>query len=178
MKTVPLARFSGARILAGPGVALMALAALLSLRFGLLPFWYDRLSSFDYWAMAAVATAGMIASLVLHDLAHLVAAKLAGETPHDVRLLLFGGIDTLESKPQSRRAEWKIAFAGPLVSALLGIAVFYVCYYLDRRAYPLQIVGTLFHIAAANLTLAFFNVLPFYPLDGGRALRSWVWRRR
>jgi Zn-dependent protease/CBS domain-containing protein len=161
----------------GPGAGILSILILLSLRYGLFPFWYDGHSASTYWLMAIAGTVGMFLSLLAHDCAHILAEKIFLCKPRSVNFYMFGDV-SLGDEPTNRKVEWKVAFAGPIVSLILGLALFGTSLASDMHAFPQPWVGVLFHLAAANLTLAFFNFLPFFPLDGGRVVRATLWRRK
>lgn len=170
-------RFGEANILVGPGVAVFAALMVLSFRYGLFPFWYEGLSAFTYWGMSLATTAGILVSVFLHDMSHLFSERWLGGKPKSIHFYLFGDVP-VGDEPTARKIEWKVAFAGPLFSLALGLALFGICLYGDKHGMARPLVGILFHVAAANLTLALFNLLPFFPLDGGRVLRAMLWRSR
>lgn len=172
---ISVINFHGARLLVGPGTALFAAGVLLSLRYGLFPcFLTVTLRSF--WLMAFWATLGILGSLVLHDMAHMVAARFLGVRPKN-RFYMFGDIENGD-EPRNRKKDWKIALAGPIASLMLGLTLCFISYLTDIFGFEREVVSVLFHVAAMNLTLAFLNFLPCFPLDGGRVMRAWMWEKR
>jgi Zn-dependent protease len=117
----------------------------------------------------------LFAALVAHELGHALVARRCGVSVSAITLFVFGGAASLESEPRSARDELCIAVAGPLVSVALAV----VTYGLARIS-PTPIVhDPLEWLARVNLGIALFNMLPGFPLDGGRILRAvlWAWRR-
>lgn len=130
-----------------------------------------------YLIMAIAATLCFFASLLLHELAHSVVARRLGLPIKSITLFLFGGVAELEAEPKSAQVEFWVALAGPAMS--LGLAFgFWVLEQgvaLVFDAAPLRVV--LSYLALINLVLALFNLVPAFPLDGGRVLRAYLWHR-
>ncbi|PSQ32311.1 metalloprotease [Halobacteriales archaeon SW_10_68_16] len=132
------------------------------------------------WALGAVAAVGLFAGVVLHELGHSVVAMRFGYTIESITLWLFGGIANLEEMPEDWRQELYIAVAGPVVSVLLGVA-FYVAFLAVPPAHSLGLDAARFilgYLALMNVALAAFNMLPGFPMDGGRVLRALLARSR
>ncbi|MBS0517968.1 MAG: site-2 protease family protein [Proteobacteria bacterium] len=125
-----------------------------------------------YW-LTAVATAILVfASILLHELGHSVVAMRYGVPVRSITLYLFGGVSQIDAEPPSAIAEFFVAIAGPLVSLFIAIA-FYAVRPLVSSVEPLSgLAGYLIYI---NLGVALFNLIPGYPLDGGRVFRAIVW---
>ena len=126
-------------------------------------------------AFAAVITALLFfTSLILHELGHAVVAMKHGIPVYSITLFIFGGVARIGREPDSARAEFQVAIAGPLVSVALSV-FFFLLYgltltHFDRAA-------TIFEtLVLVNLVIAVFNLLPGFPLDGGRVLRAAVWK--
>ncbi|MDE2572342.1 MAG: site-2 protease family protein [bacterium] len=130
------------------------------------------------WALAALAAAAFFASVVIHEFAHALTARRFGVTTLAIRLFLFGGAATIASEPPTPAAEVAIAAAGPMCSALLavlcGAGVEALLLFGGRP----DVALLLMYLAAANALVAAFNLLPAYPLDGGRILRACLWQWR
>jgi Zn-dependent protease/predicted transcriptional regulator len=116
---------------------------------------------------------GLFASLILHELAHSLIARRYGLGIGGITLFLFGGVAELVDEPKSAASEFWIAIAGPLMSfALAGL------FSLAALAVGDGLLGIiLVYLGSINLVLAVFNLLPAFPLDGGRVLRAWLWAR-
>jgi Zn-dependent protease/predicted transcriptional regulator len=134
------------------------------------PEWGDRVI-----LTMAVATAILFfISLLLHELAHSVVAKSNGLPVREITLFALGGVSQIEKNPTSAKLEFWMAFVGPLTSAVIGV----VCVTLARLVgLPSSDPWTamLLWLGYINLTLAAFNLIPGYPLDGGRVLRAIIW---
>jgi Zn-dependent protease len=132
------------------------------------------------YGIAAVCALALFASVVFHEFAHALVARRFGVQTRAITLFLFGGVATLENEPPTPRAEIAIALAGPAASALLGVAAFGLFRLVDplvRGAAGADIGMALAYLALANVVLALFNLLPSFPMDGGRVLRAVLWHR-
>lgn len=154
----------------------LLIAALIvwSLASGYLPQVLPGLSGGAYVALAVAAMLGLFGSLILHELAHSLVARRYGLGIGGITLFLFGGVAELVDEPESAASEFWIAVAGPAMSfALSGL------FGLAALATGAEgVLGTILaYLASINLILAVFNLIPAFPLDGGRVLRAWLWRR-
>lgn len=130
-----------------------------------------------YWVAGAGGALVLLASLVAHELAHAVVARRAGVPVGSVTLWLFGGVTTLGGEAKTPSAAFRIAIAGPATSlALAAIFGGLVAVLPTVGAAPIA-VGVASWLAGINLLLGLFNLLPGAPLDGGRVLRAFLWRR-
>lgn len=115
-------------------------------------------------------------SIFLHEYAHAAVARLEGVQVLEIVLHPFGGLARLRREPDTPRAEFRIAIAGPTASFLL--AIFFAVLMTLANSAGLDILrNLLFMLALLNFLLAIFNLFPGYPLDGGRVLRAYLWRR-
>ena len=144
-----------------------------SLGAGYLPDSYPELSSATTWLVATITAALFLSSVLLHELGHVVIAQRNGLTVSGIRLWIFGGVATIDGQPRSAGAEFRIAIAGPFVSAVIAGSCL-LLFEIDRSIAWLAAPSEwLFRV---NLALLVFNLLPGFPLDGGRVLRAAVWR--
>jgi len=130
--------------------------------------WQPRL----YWFMGAVTAIMLFVSVLLHELGHSVVALRYRIPVRSITLFLFGGIAQIGAEPPSAIAEFFIAIAGPLVSLILAV-IFYAVQPLVVGMESL--LGLAKYLAYINLALVIFNLIPGYPLDGGRVFRAIVW---
>ena len=122
--------------------------------------------------ISVIAMVGLFVSLVLHELAHSLVARHFNLNVGSITLFIFGGVAELERDPESARSEFWIAIAGPIMSMLLGILfVVLAGATLNQKA----ISEVLLYLGRINLMLATFNLIPAFPLDGGRVFRSLIW---
>ncbi|MBI3894827.1 MAG: site-2 protease family protein [Acidobacteria bacterium] len=158
--------------------AIIALLIAWSLAKGFFPFHFPNLSPATYWWMGAVGALGLFLSIILHELAHSLVAKKYGLPIKGITLFIFGGVAEMEEEPASPDAEFRMAIAGPIASILLG-AGFYGFSVLGKElAWPVPLTGLLFYLGWINWILAIFNLVPAFPLDGGRVLRAFLWNRK
>ena len=127
----------------------------------------------SYWARGLAASLLFFASVLLHELGHSLVAIRSGIAIESITLFIFGGVARLASEPRDGRTEFKIAAAGPLVSLLLA-AFFAAVAYSGLFGGAGGAVAR--YLAAVNILVALFNLVPAFPLDGGRLLRGVLWR--
>lgn len=157
------------------GWVLVALLIATSLASGVFPSLYHGMASSSYWAMALIVVIGLGASIILHELAHTLVGRALGVPIHHITLFLFGGASQLEQEPESARAEFAMALAGPVFSVLMGFFFGLLAGALNNATSRSPLVDALGYLAALNFFLAAFNMLPAFPMDGGRILRSLIW---
>ncbi|MDE2623079.1 MAG: site-2 protease family protein [Betaproteobacteria bacterium] len=125
-----------------------------------------------YWLMGAITALAFFASVLLHELGHSVMAMRYRVRVRRITLHIFGGIAEIADESPTPKAEFLIALAGPLVSLALAL----VSYLLQHWTAHIEPLAGLFkYLSYINLTLALFNLLPGYPLDGGRLFRAVLW---
>jgi Zn-dependent protease/CBS domain-containing protein len=124
-------------------------------------------------AMAVATALLFFASLLLHELSHSVFARSHGIPVKEITLFALGGVSQLEKEPASATIEFWMAFAGPLTSAAIGLICLLVRLAAGGPTAPLNAMTS--WLAYINFALAGFNMVPGYPLDGGRMLRAILW---
>jgi Zn-dependent protease len=125
-----------------------------------------------YWLMGAVTAVMLFASVLLHELGHSVVAMRYKIPVRSITLFIFGGVAQIGSEPPSAVAEFWIAVAGPAVS--LSLAILFTA--LKSVATGIEpLLGLVKYLAYINFALVLFNLIPGYPLDGGRVFRAIVW---
>jgi Zn-dependent protease/CBS domain-containing protein len=139
---------------------------------GYFPARYPDLPASSHWAKGLVASLLFFVSIVFHELGHAVVALRNGLRTRSITLFVFGGVAQLEGDPKDARAEFWMAAAGPLVSLALA-GLFYACATLPLVGPSAAAVAK--YLALINLILALFNLVPAFPMDGGRLLRSALW---
>jgi Zn-dependent protease/predicted transcriptional regulator len=159
----------------------LILAALVtwSLAANVFPTSASGLSTATYWWMGAIGAALLFASVVFHELCHSLVARQYGLPIKGITLFIFGGVSEMEDEPPSAQSEFLVAVVGPVSSAVLA-AAFYGLSLLGKGAgWPVPVNSVSRYLASINISLAAFNILPAFPLDGGRVLRSilWGWRK-
>ena len=143
-----------------------------SLAVGFFPFVSPGLSTGLYWVMGAISAILLFISVLIHEFCHSLVAKARGIPVSNITLFIFGGISNIQEEPQDPGQEFVIAIVGPLSSLVLA-GVFWGIYLVVGQVPGLAAV--LFYLAIVNLLLGLFNLLPGFPLDGGRVLRSIIW---
>jgi Zn-dependent protease/predicted transcriptional regulator len=156
----------------------LALLLTWSLARGFFPYHYEKLSSTTYWFMGAAGAFGMFASIVFHELCHSLVARRFGLPMTGITLFIFGGVAEMNDEPPSPKAEFFMAIAGPASSILLGLFGYSIIA-AGEAWLPDPVAGVLEYLTVINLVLAGFNLVPAFPLDGGRVLRSalWQWKK-
>ena len=133
------------------------------------------LSTGARWLLAAFTTLLFFASVLLHELSHSLVALRNGMSITGITLFIFGGVSKMSDEPRSPGIEFKMAIAGPAASFVLAVA-FYLLALLVGVG-PGHVLGSVFlWLAFVNAMLGAFNLLPGFPLDGGRVLRAGLWR--
>ena len=151
-----------------------------SLATGYLPDTLPGLSVPRYWGMGGIAALLLFLSVLLHELGHSYVALRYQIPIRKITLFIFGGMAHMGKEPPSPRAEFLIAMAGPLVSLLLGAACLggamaVESLFTQPGVHGLVVLGSL--LGMVNVQLGLFNLIPGFPLDGGRVLRAGLWAR-
>lgn len=167
----------GINIRVDPSWVLIAVLICWSLFQHSFPNAAPGLSGSTYAVMAVLGTFLFFASLVGHELAHAMTARHFGVDTKNITLFLFGGVAELNEEPRHAMDEFWIAVAGPAMSFFLA-AAFWILVLLSQALWGTgPMVDVLRYLALVNVVLAVFNLLPAFPLDGGRILRAWLWHR-
>jgi len=154
---------------------LLALLVTWSLAKGIFPSSYKGASEATYWAMGAIGALGLFFSIIFHELCHSLVATRYGIPMKGITLFIFGGVAEMDDEPPSARSEFLMAIAGPFSSVVLGLTFIGVAYAGSKLGWPGTIPTVTSYLGWINLVLAAFNLLPAFPLDGGRVLRSILW---
>jgi len=125
------------------------------------------------WALSIVTSLLFFGSVLLHELGHAYVAKTLGTPVKDITLFIFGGVATMAEEPDEPGKELAMAIAGPLVS--LALSAVFAAVHLATRASGSPVSGMCLFLGGINLSLGAFNLLPGFPLDGGRVLRALLW---
>jgi Zn-dependent protease len=143
-----------------------------SLAISYYPSEFRHWSSALYWVLGAITTIMLFVSVLLHELGHSIIALRYKIPVRNITLFIFGGVAQITSEPPTAMAEFWIAIAGPVVSFLLA-GVFYLLEFIFQSLTPL--FALMKYLAYINATLGLFNLIPGFPLDGGRVFRAVVW---
>lgn len=128
-----------------------------------------------YFLMGAGVAVGLLFSIVFHEMSHCLVAKQQGIAIQGITLFLFGGVAEMEHEPPSPKSEFLMTIAGPLASLVLAIVFWVAAGFFPTRGPGRAIEAVLGYLMVMNLGLAIFNMIPAFPLDGGRILRSLLW---
>ena len=146
-----------------------------SLAQGFFPQSYPGWSTTTYWATGVIAAILLFASVLAHELSHSLTARSRGMSVNSITLFIFGGVSNLEDEPEKPKVEFVMSMVGPLTSLGLAGAFWGFLQLVGDQQSPLAAI--LFYLALVNGLLGIFNLLPGFPLDGGRILRSFLWQR-
>src|SRR5882672_2435469 len=174
-ENLSLGRIFGIHV--GLNWSLLVVAGLIawSLATSFLPAASPGQTSGAYWTAGLISAFVFLASLLAHELAHSVVAMRRGVKVEGITLWLFGGVSRFSSDTASPGAQALITFVGPLTSLVLGAVFYLVSVAVGGGAGLLP--ATLSWLGYINITLGVFNLVPAFPLDGGRLLQSLIWLR-
>jgi Zn-dependent protease/predicted transcriptional regulator len=158
---------------------IIALLVTWSLAVGFFPSQYRNLSISTYWWMGVAGALGLFLSILFHEMSHSLVARRYGIPIKGITLFIFGGVAEMEEEPPSPKAEFVMAIAGPFSSIVLALGFYGVYIVGEKNGWIIPVNGVLRYLAFINSALAVFNLIPAFPLDGGRVLRSilWGWKK-
>ncbi|KAE9624732.1 site-2 protease family protein [Parasedimentitalea maritima] len=172
-----VATLQGFDIKIDPSWALIAALITWSLSTQFFPSVYPNAEPSVYLTLALLAMMGFFASLILHELSHSVVARWYGVEIKGITLFIFGGVAELGSEPKTAASEFWIAIAGPLMSFALAFG-FWVLAQVGGALLPDSALNhAIEYLALVNFVLAVFNLIPAFPLDGGRIFRAYLWNQ-
>lgn len=148
---------------------------IFTLARGYFPATNPDLPPLAHWLMAAIAAVLLFASLLAHELSHSLVAIRNNLPIHGITLFVFGGVAHLEKEPPSPAIEFKMAVAGPAMSFFLALVFFALTQALYNLGAPGYILSICNYLFILNLVVGIFNLIPGFPLDGGRILRAALW---
>jgi Zn-dependent protease/CBS domain-containing protein len=151
---------------------LLAVLITWTLSVGYFPHQHEGLSATTYWLMGGLGALGLFLSIIVHEFSHSLVARRNGMSMRGITLFVFGGVAEMNEEPPSAKVEFLMAVVGPLTSLALA-GLFYVLY--AATAWSAPVGGVISYLALLNVLLAAFNLLPAFPLDGGRMLRAALW---
>jgi len=147
---------------------------IISLSWQVFPLYYPGWSQLLYWGIGIVTSLLFFASVLAHELAHSLVGRANGIPIKSITLFIFGGVAQMTKEAAKASAEFKMAAAGPACSLVIG-GLFYLLSLLTQNTIE-PVAAMAFYLAQINVILAAFNLIPGFPLDGGRVFRSLVWR--
>lgn len=145
------------------------------------PFGFqDQATPLLNYLLSFTTTVLLFFCVLLHELGHSLVAQRYGVEIKDITLMLIGGVSSMEEIPRNPSQELKMAFAGPLVSIMIGFTIFLANFLVASliASYAATPIYMMFNILSSiNIVLGLFNLLPAFPMDGGRVLRAWYAKR-
>jgi Zn-dependent protease/CBS domain-containing protein len=149
---------------------------------GTLPQAFSKWSLSEYWIAGVIISLMIFVSVLIHELCHSLVARNKGLKVSSIVLFIFGGVSSIEKEPEKAWVEFIMSAAGPISSLVLSVIFIGLSYALflpgnifDPAGFVTPVIGVLFYIGWINLLLAVLNIIPGFPLDGGRVLRSIIW---
>jgi len=148
-----------------------------SLTYGYFPYQVPGKHPLVYWGMGFLTSVVFFLCILAHEISHSYVSKKSGIPVPRITLFIFGGVAHISREPQDPSTEFKIAIAGPLCSGILW-GIFYLLHFLTGAIYNLPLLSAFFGVLAlVNGAVAIFNLVPGFPLDGGRLLRAYIWKK-
>jgi Zn-dependent protease len=175
---VRLGTIAGIRVGANWSVLVVLWLIAWSLAGARFPEEYPGLPGSAYWAAGMGTALLFLASLLAHEMGHAIVARRAGAEVEGITLWLFGGVASIRGESTDPRAELRFTLVGPLISLGLGVGFLLLALALAAAGAPPLVAGASRWLGIINVVLALFNLVPAFPLDGGRVLRAYLWRRR
>ena len=144
-----------------------------SLAVGFFPSTFGGFDAATYWLLGIAGALGLFVSVLVHELSHSLVALARGMKVHSITLFIFGGVSNLQGEAEEPKDEFLVSVVGPVSSFILAILFWALQRPFSTTVSPIGAV--LGYLAFVNLMLGAFNLVPGFPLDGGRVLRSLVW---
>ncbi|GAB4291326.1 MAG: site-2 protease family protein [Coriobacteriia bacterium] len=170
-----IGRFFGIPVEINTSWFIIFLLVAVTLTTSYFPATVGGLSSAIYILMGALTTLAFFGSVLLHEFSHSLVARAGGLKITKVTLFVFGGVSQMEEEPRSPGHEFVMASAGPGMSLVLAALLYIVAAFLDAAGAHDAVLACVDYLWIINLSLAIFNLLPGFPLDGGRVLRALLW---
>jgi Zn-dependent protease len=174
-RRIPLFSLFGFKVKIDLSWFILAVLITWSLAKGLFPYYFKGLSEATYWWMGVGGALGLFVSIVFHEFCHSIVARQFGLPMQGITLFVFGGVAEMSEEPQSAKAEFFMAVVGPVSSIVLGGILFLVHRIGQTANWAAPVNAVIIYLAWLNIILAGFNLIPAFPLDGGRILRSILW---
>lgn len=174
MRGIRIGRILGIRISVDYTWFIVFVLFAWSLAFGYFPFRHPGFGKGTYVLMGAVSSLLLFVCVLIHEIAHSYTSNGLGIKVDEITLFIFGGIARISKEPEDAMTELKIAIAGPLASAALAVVFRIAAYLVGSTAYPIA-AAVLAYLSMINIVLVVFNMIPGFPLDGGRVFRALWW---
>lgn len=174
-KSITLFHLFGFKVKIDLSWLILGMLVSWTLAVGVFPALYEGLTPAVYWAMGAAGVVLLLFSIVFHELCHSLVARYYGFPIKGITLFVFGGVAEMDQEPPTAKSEFWMAAAGPASSAILAAGLYSTHAVAVHGHWPAPIVGVAGYLGDLNLILALFNLVPAFPLDGGRILRAVLW---
>ncbi|MDI6451715.1 site-2 protease family protein [Anaerobaca lacustris] len=177
-RRIPLFRLFGFTVSIDVTWFVLAVLITWSLAKGAFPHYCPGFSNTTYWWMGVAGALGLFVSIIFHEFCHSLVARQFNLPMKGITLFIFGGVAEMSKEPESAKSEFFMAIAGPISSVILA-GIFFLLYTAGKAAsWPGPVNGVLMYLGWLNIILAGFNMVPAFPLDGGRILRSILWHAK
>lgn len=175
-KRITLFRFFGFKVKADASWLFLAVLISWTMAGKIYPPLLPGQSPDTYQLMGILTVIGILFSIIMHEVAHAVIAEYFHMPIANITLFIFGGVAEMEGEPSHPKGEFLMAVAGPIMSALMGLFFWASANLYAEYLGPGPISVVLKNLGNINMFIALFNIVPAFPLDGGRALRAVIWR--
>lgn len=178
-RSFPLFNLAGFKVRLDPSWFFLALLITWMLSQHVFPTSYPGLTLITYLWMGLLVVIGLFSSIVFHEFSHAWVARYFGIPMHGITLFIFGGVAEMTDEPASPKGELLMALAGPAASVLLFLLFSALATGEKLHGWALPLYGVTAYLAMLNKYLLLFNMVPAFPMDGGRVLRAilWAWKR-
>ena len=173
MRGLTIGRIGGIRIRIDWSWIVIFLLVTWTLAVGYYPTLYPSFSTATNWVLGVASSLLLFVSVLVHELAHSFVARGQGLPVESITLFIFGGVSQIEEEPRTPRGEFTMALVGPLTSLALAGVFFLAFLVFEPINGPIAAITQ--YLAVINLALGLFNLVPGFPLDGGRVLRAILW---
>jgi Zn-dependent protease/predicted transcriptional regulator len=175
-KRITLFRFFGFKVKADASWLFLAVLISWTMAGKVYPPLLPGQSPDTYQLMGILTVVGILFSIIMHEVAHAIIAEYYHMPIANITLFIFGGVAEMEGEPSHPKGEFLMAIAGPIMSALMGLFFWAGANLYAEYLRPGPISVVLKNLGNINMLIAVFNIVPAFPLDGGRALRAVIWR--
>lgn len=175
-KRVKLFRFFGFDVQADASWLFLSVFIVWTLATSVFPPLLPGLPRDTYQLMGIMTLAGLIFSVIMHEVAHAIIAETYHMPIRSITLFIFGGVAEMKGEPSHPKGEFLMALAGPAMSLLLALFFWAAARLTAPLPFSDMLTTILHYLGNLNMYIALFNMLPAFPLDGGRALRALLWR--
>lgn len=177
-RRIPLFKLMGFQVHVDLSWLILAFLITWTLAVGYFPQHVRGLPIATYWWMGAAGALGLFVSIVFHEFSHSIVARQYGIPMKGITLFIFGGVAEMTREPPNPKSEFLMAIAGPIASVVAGVGFLALAKLAAMLGGVVPVVAVLAYLGWINFLLAVFNMVPAFPLDGGRVLRSILWGAR